>query len=100
MQDVATFDDFTPDTLSPAYWRRWADRAREAARDVHPVNRQILEDVAISYEEMAQLVESHRPRPAVRQPAYPHPEKARYNEPSSFPPAVRRTSVPLSGGGP
>jgi len=68
MQNVASSDNSTQETLSPAYWRQWADKAREAARDVHPLNRQILEDVAISYEEMAQLVEDRHPKPTKRRP--------------------------------
>lgn len=50
------------DEFSPRYWRERAQEAREAARDVHPMNRKILEDVAASYEEMADLME-RRDRP-------------------------------------
>lgn len=49
--------------LQPDYWRQRAKEAREAAREVHPGNRRILEDVAQSYEEMADLMEKHE-RPA------------------------------------
>lgn len=53
-----------PTVLHPDYWRQRATEAREAARDVHPANRKILEDVAQSYEEMADLMEKHeRPAP-------------------------------------
>ena len=51
--------------LQPCYWRQRAKEAREGAKGiVHPANRKILEDVAISYEEMADLMEKHE-RPAV-----------------------------------
>jgi hypothetical protein len=46
-----------PDDLSPAYWRGRAAEARLAAADVHPANRKILDEVAASYEEMADLLE-------------------------------------------
>lgn len=39
-----------PTILQPDYWRQRAKEAREAAREVHPGNRKILEDVAQSYE--------------------------------------------------
>jgi len=49
-----------PTILQPKYWRQRAGEAREAAKDVvHPANRKILEDVARSYEEMADLMEKH-----------------------------------------
>jgi len=51
------------DELSPNYWRERAREAREAAKEVHPMNRKILEEVAASYEEMADLMERReRPR--------------------------------------
>ena len=50
--------------LKPRYWRERAAEAREAAKDVHPANRKILEDVAQSYEEMADLMEKHERRSA------------------------------------
>ena len=47
--------------LQPGYWRQRAAEAREGAKGiVHPANRKILEDVAISYEEMADLMEKHQ----------------------------------------
>jgi hypothetical protein len=52
----------TKKELSPTYWRQRAKEVRDAARDVHPINRKILEEVAASYEEMADLMES-RGRP-------------------------------------
>jgi len=45
------------DEFSPRYWRERAREAREAAKEVHPMNRKILEEVAVSYEEMADLME-------------------------------------------
>jgi len=50
-----------PTILQPDYWRQRAKEARDAAREVHPGNRKILEDVAQSYEEMADLMEKHEP---------------------------------------
>jgi len=50
--------------LSPTYWRRRAQEVREAAKDVQ-VNKAILEEVAASYEEMADLMEC-RARPKTR----------------------------------
>jgi len=60
-----TSDTPATDGLSPSYWRERAREAREAAREVHPMNRKILEEVAASYEEMADLME-RRDRPADR----------------------------------
>jgi hypothetical protein len=55
-----------PPILQPAYWRERAKETRDAAKDIsHPANRKILEDVAQSYEEMADLVEK-RDRPRAR----------------------------------
>jgi len=48
------------DDLSPAYWRLRAREVWETAREAHPLNRKILEDVAVSYEEMADLLECPR----------------------------------------
>jgi hypothetical protein len=44
--------------LQPSYWRQRAKEAREAAKDIiNPANRKILEDVAKSYDDMADLME-------------------------------------------
>ncbi|HEX4508282.1 MAG TPA: hypothetical protein VH722_21320 [Alphaproteobacteria bacterium] len=61
--------------LQPDYWRQRARETREAAREVgHPGNRKILEEVAVSYEEMADLMEK-RERPAARTSQIPPPAR-------------------------
>jgi hypothetical protein len=66
-----------PEDLSPAYWRGRAEEARLAAADVHPANRKILDEVAASYEEMADLLELAQRRRAPELPRrLPTEEKA------------------------
>lgn len=47
------------DQLSPTYWRERARQAEVTAADASPPNRRILQDVACSYHEMADLMEVH-----------------------------------------
>jgi hypothetical protein len=47
-----------PKELRPGYWRQRAQEAREAIKDItNPANKKILEEVAQSYDEMADLME-------------------------------------------
>jgi hypothetical protein len=50
------------DNLSPRYWRARAEEVRQAIAGIaHPENRKILEQVAKSYDEMADLLEQGPP---------------------------------------
>jgi hypothetical protein len=61
-----------PKVLQSEYWRQRAHEAREAIKDItNPANKKILEEVARSYEEMAELIEGHGhfvPAPRDRSP--------------------------------
>jgi hypothetical protein len=49
-----------PKLLRSEYWRQRAQEAREAIKDItNTANKRILEEVAQSYEEMADLMEGH-----------------------------------------
>jgi len=49
-----------PKVLRSEYWRQRAREARDAIKDIaNPANKKILEEVAQSYEEMADLMEGH-----------------------------------------
>jgi len=49
-----------PKMLRSEYWRQRAQEAREAVNDItNPANKRVLEEVAQSYEEMADLMEEH-----------------------------------------
>ena len=61
--------DPTRDDLSPEYWRLRAAEVREAVKGiVHPKNKKILEQVARSYDEMANLLEQGSPSERLRPP--------------------------------
>jgi hypothetical protein len=50
------------DSLSPQYWRTRAQEVRQAIIGIaHPKNKKILEQVAKSYDEMADLLEQGPP---------------------------------------
>jgi hypothetical protein len=50
------------DSLSPQYWRMRAGEVRTAIKGIaHPKNKKILEQVAKSYDEMADLLEQGPP---------------------------------------
>jgi hypothetical protein len=48
------------DRSSPSYWSDRARQAREAAPEVRPMDRKILEDVAHACEEMAELLKRQK----------------------------------------
>jgi hypothetical protein len=50
------------DEFSPSYWRERARHAENIAAEAGPINKHILEGVAWSYHEMADLMELHSHR--------------------------------------